>query len=250
MRRSQYAPDMDVSVSMRGVRIALTTAAVVALTGSGFAFGRATSTCSITVTRTAPAAPGTVRPSPTASPTTDSTGALAALTTHSRTGAAVAATAMATLLSGPSVTQANAYRAAVASIAAPAHRDRDALLARADQLVAAVDAQLGTVSASAQGTAVVVRTVPVSWNVDSYTESAATVRVWAVGLVGEDGGLPATAVWATGTLDIEWTAAGWRLDDVTTVSGPVPQAQQQSTVTAAMAPELGSFAGYSYAPAP
>jgi hypothetical protein len=124
------------------------------------------------------------------------------------------------------------------------------LLARADQLVAAVDAQLGVVSASAQNAQVVVRTIPVSWHVDSYTGSTATVRVWAVGLVAEGGSLPATAVWATGSFDVEWTDAGWRLDDVRTVAGPVPQTQQSGTVTSALPPEVSTFQEYRHVPAP
>lgn len=170
------------------------------------------------------------------------------MTTHTSSGAAAAATAMAAVLSGPAVTQADAYRAAVTAIAAPGHRD--ALLARADELVAAVDAQLGVVSASGQGATVAVRTVPVSWQVDSYAGSTASVRIWAVGLVAEDGSLPATAVWATGTFAIEWTHSGWRLDDVQTVAGPVPQTQQRPTVNTTLPPELGAFAEYRHAPAP
>jgi len=247
MRRSAYSPDMDVSVSVRGIRIALTTAAAVAVAGSGFAFGRATATCTVTVTHVAPGAAPAATPSPTSSPVQPDT-TVAGLTTHSSSGAAAAATVMAGILSGPTVTQADAYRSAVAAIAAPAHRD--ALLGRADQLVAAVDAQLGVVSASAQGSTVAVRTVPVSWHLDSYTDSAASVRIWAVGLVGEDGSLPATAVWASGVFDVEWTDAGWRLDDVRTVSGPVPQTQQQATVTVALPPEIGSFPEYRHVPTP
>lgn len=246
MRRSTYSSDMDVSVSARGVRIAITTAAALAVAGSGFAFGRATATCSITVTHAAPVVPVTT-PTPSPSPSTGE-GVDADMTAHTSSGAATAATAMAAILSGPSVAQADAYRAAVAAIAAPGHRD--ALLARADQLVAAVDAQLGVVSAAGQGATVAVRTVPVSWHVDSYTGTKASVRIWAVGLVGEDGSLPATAVWATGIFAIEWTDAGWRLDDVQTVAGPVPQSQQQPTVSAALPPEVDSFQGYRHVPTP
>jgi len=247
MRRSTYASDMDVSVSARGVRIAITTAAALAVAGSGFALGRATATCSITVTHAVPGTPA-ASPAPSPSPLSPDNGVVADMTTRSSSGAAAAATEMAGILSGSSVTQADAYRAGVAAIAAPGHRD--ALLARADQLVAAVDAQLGVVSASGQGAAVAVRTVPVSWHVDSYTGTSASVRIWAVGLVGEDGSLPATAVWATGTFAIEWTDAGWRLDDVQTVGGPVPQSQQQATVSAALPPEVDSFQGYRHVPTP
>ncbi|HXA29284.1 MAG TPA: hypothetical protein VN193_11125 [Candidatus Angelobacter sp.] len=248
MRRSSYAPDMDLSVSVRGVRIALTAAAAFAVAGSGFAFGRATATCTVTVTHVAPGVAPTSTPVPTSLPSTPQDATVAAMTTHTATGAAEAATAMAAIVSGPTVTQADAYRRAVASIAAPSHRD--ALLNRADQLVAAVDAQLGVVSASAQNAQVTVRTIPVSWHVESYSSTTATVRVWAVGLVAEDGSLPATAVWASGDFDVEWTDAGWRLDDVRTVSGPVPQSQQQPTVTAALPPEVGSFQEYRHVPAP
>ena len=248
MRRSTYAPDMDVSVSWRGIRIALTTAAAVAVAGSGFAFGRATSSCTVTVTHLPPRAVPSAPPSPSTAPDAAQEASATDMTTHTAAGAAEAATAMAAMLSGPTVTQADAYRGAVAAIAAPSHRD--ALLARADQLVAAVDAQLGVVSAAAQNAQVAVRTVPVSWHVESYTGIAATVRIWAVGLVAEDGSLPATAVWASGEFDVEWTDAGWRLDDVRTIAGPVPQTQQQPTVSAALPPEIGSFPEYRHVPAP
>jgi len=248
MRRSTYAPDMDVSVSWRGIRIALTTAAAVAVAGSGFAFGRATSSCTVTVTHVAPGAVPTSAPSPTSSPSTVQEASATDMTTHTAAGAAEAATAMAAILSGPTVTQADAYRTAVAAIAAPSHRA--ALLVRADQLVAAVDAQLGVVSATAQNAVVAVRTIPVSWHVESYIDTAATVRIWALGLVAEDGSLPATAVWASGEFDVEWTDAGWRLDDVRTIAGPVPQTQQQATVSAALPPEIGSYQEYRHVPAP
>ncbi len=248
MRRSTYAPDMDVSVSWRGIRIALTTAAAVAVAGSGFAFGRATSTCTVTVTHRPPGAVPSASPSPSTAPDTAQEASARDLTTHTAAGAAEAATAMAAILSGPTVTQADAYRTAVAAIAAASHRD--ALLARAEQLVAAVDAQLGVVSAAAQNAQVAVRAVPVSWHVERYSGTAATVRIWAVGLVAEDGSLPATAVWASGEFDVEWTDGGWRLDDVRTIAGPVPQAQQQATVSAALPPEIGSFQEYRHVPAP
>lgn len=248
MGRSTYAPDMDVSVSWRGIRIAVTAAAAVAVAGSGFAFGRATSSCTVTVTHVAPGAVPSASPSPSTAPNVAQEASATDMTTHTAAGAAEAATAIAAILSGPTVTQADAYRTAVAAIAAPSHRD--ALLTRADELVAAVDAQLGVVSAAAQNAQVAVRTVPVSWHVESYADATATVRIWAVGLVAEDGSLPATAVWASGDFDVEWTDAGWRLDDVRTVAGPVPQTQQQATVSAALPPEIGSFHEYRHVPAP
>jgi len=239
--RSLHA-DLDGLAPSPFVRLSVAVVLTAAVIGSGIAVGRATATCSIDITHTVPSAP-----SPSASPSTDVGLAGGAAGDHSEHGAVAAATHVITVLGGDLVLRRDAYRDAVDRLAAPSARVD--LLRRADQLVDALDAHTGIVSAAASGVRVTVSTTPLRWHVDAYSGTAAAVRIWSLGLIAADGTVPPTATWAAGVVRLEWTDGAWRLDGVDAVAGPVPRSVQTAAAGAALPSELDVFGRYDDAPA-
>ncbi len=240
--RSLHA-DLDGLAPSPFVRLSVAVVLTAAVVGSGIAVGRATATCSIDITHTVPPAP----PSPSASPSTDVGLAGGAAGDHSEHGAVEAATHAITVLGGDLVLRRDAYHDAVGQLAAPSARED--LLRRADQLVDALDAHTGIVSAAARGVRVTVSTTPLRWHVDAYSDTAAAVRIWSLGLIAADGTVPPTATWAAGVVRLEWTDGAWRLDGVDAVAGPVPRFVQTAAAGAALPSELDVFGRYDDAPA-
>jgi hypothetical protein len=68
----------------------------------------------------------------------------------------------------------------------------------------------------------VLRAVPMGYRVDSFSAHAASVSVWMVALAAGSR-LEPTAQWRVLTLDLVWTASGWRVTDGSGGSGPSPQ---------------------------
>lgn len=76
------------------------------------------------------------------------------------------------------------------------------------------------------GSSLVNSTSAVETRTISYTQSAATIDVWCVGLfglAGEKAPPPAvTEDWFTMTLHMKWTTSGWRITEFTQEDGPTP----------------------------
>jgi hypothetical protein len=60
------------------------------------------------------------------------------------------------------------------------------------------------------------------YRVDSFSTRDASVSVWMVALAG-GAKLEPTAQWRVLTLDLAWTASGWRVTDGSGGGGPSPR---------------------------
>lgn len=64
--------------------------------------------------------------------------------------------------------------------------------------------------------------LPLASRVTSATDTAATVDVWSVLVVGVPGKGAPRQVWRTVTVTVVWERDDWRIDNWTTVPGPTP----------------------------
>ena len=147
-------------------------------------------------------------------------------------GAVAAATNYSAVLAGPLVLEPARYRAAESVIASPPAQAR--LTAEGEQAISAVDDSTLAVARAQHGVRVLVRYTPIAYRVTAYDASRATVSIWGLWLVGEQGLLPPTETWSTRTAVLWWIGGDWKLADSSTSPGPTPQAGQQATAT----PEL------------
>ena len=140
-------------------------------------------------------------------------------------GAVAAATAyLMSLNTRGAVSDPTARAAVVRAIALPEQRD-----ALADQsAIAASPTGPGDLFAAAfaDERSSAWRMVPVGYRVDAYDDSSARISVWTVQVIAGVGSanVPATALWATTTLPLQWHEDTWKLDlaNATGELGPAP----------------------------
>lgn len=164
---------------------------------------------------------------------------------RTRAGAVAAATNYSAVLAGPLVLEAAGYRAAESVIASPSAQAQ--VRAEGEQAMAAVDDSTRAVTEAQRGVRVLVRYTPVAYRITAYDASRATVSIWGLWLVGEQGLLTPTETWSTRTVGLQWTGGDWKLADSSTVAGPTPQPGQQATPTSELPPQLTDFEEYSHA---
>ena len=160
-------------------------------------------------------------------------------------GAVAAATNYSAVLAGPLVLEPARYRAAESVIASPTAQAR--LTAEGEQAISAVDDSTHALTQAQHGVRIVVRYTPIAYRVTAYDASRATVSIWGLWLVGEQGLLPPTETWSTRTVVLWWIGGDWKLDDGSTSPGPTPQAGQQATATPELPPQLTDFEEYTHA---
>ena len=141
-------------------------------------------------------------------------------------GAVAAATAyLMSLNTRGAVSDPTARAAVVRAIAVPEQRD-----ALADQVRARRRRPTGPgdlfAAAFADERSSAWRMVPVGYRVDAYDDSSARISVWTVQVIAGVGSanVPATALWATTTLPLQWHEDTWKLDlaNATGELGPAP----------------------------
>jgi hypothetical protein len=230
-------------------RIASLLGAVFLVTALGFVAGRASINVSRPVTvEPVPSTAVTTSPIPVAS-TVEGThtvdGLLLGYTDDER-GAVAAATTFARVLGGSLLLSPSAYTAAVQLIAAP--DQENALTQAADQQLSALDESEQLTTFAAQGVAVSVTTVPISYQVQSFGAQQASVAVWAVGVIAVEGHTVATAAWSTVAYDLSWvpSVSDWRLDSAPLVDGGWAPAEAQPTPATSDIPgQLSQYQRYS-----
>lgn len=91
---------------------------------------------------------------------------------------------------------------------------------------------------------------PISYRVQSYDGTTATVMGWGVSVVGNDQGLEPQATWGTTITTAKWRAGDWKVDAVRGVPGPVPKQAggQPPSDAAAFLRRLGQARGLQHAP--
>ncbi len=142
---------------------------------------------------------------------------------QTETGAADAAAAYLELMRRATV-DSSLRSAALERIAAPGD---SAVAGQAAVAFAAVDALVAQARQQTPHAGLVVWQVPVAWTVDSYTATAAVVRVWSLGVVAVEGWVEATETWQTTTLELVWTGDDWRVRSWNSTPGPVPHASNR-----------------------
>jgi len=164
---------------------------------------------------------------------------------QTRDGAVAAATNYSAVLAGQLILEPGRYRAAEAAIAAPsAHTE---VTAEGEQAMAAVDASTRALTEAGRGVRVVVRYTPLAYRLAAYDAGRATVSIWGLWLVGEQGLLSPTETWSTRTATLEWIGGDWKLTSSSTIPGPTPQPGQQAAPTAELPPQLTNFEEYVHA---
>jgi hypothetical protein len=72
----------------------------------------------------------------------------------------------------------------------------------------------------------VVKLVPVAYQLESYTDSDASVSIWAVWLVAEEGLLVPQQNWTTTRMSLKWQRGDWKISGSGAHPGPIPQPPQ------------------------
>ncbi|MFZ3498683.1 hypothetical protein ACODT5_36555 [Streptomyces sp. 5.8] len=101
------------------------------------------------------------------------------------------------------------------------------------------------------GSTFVNRTVPAGAKVKSFSNGAATVEVWCIGmfgLTGEKSTRPVTSGWFTISLTLKWNGSDWKVLETAQRDGPTPVTGDNPVSTA---DEIGravtEFGGFTYA---
>jgi hypothetical protein len=63
---------------------------------------------------------------------------------------------------------------------------------------------------------------PIAYRVLSYTPAVAVVQGWGVSIIGNDQGVAPQATWGSTTTTARWVDGDWKIDSVSSTTGPVP----------------------------
>jgi hypothetical protein len=188
-----------------------TVVALVITLAAGMAVGRATSG------RTAPAATASTRPSPgMVAPSPASAGARRIVAgvpegfADTLGGAVGAANAILGVEASNLMAHPDAYRAAWRELCTPAYFSSSGRAA-AEEVLAAQEANNHLLTNVAAGQRVYEHAFPLTVDVLTYTDAAATLRTWSL-VVAHPGDGPTLVSFNAGTLQLRWSAGNWKLD--------------------------------------
>ena len=156
---------------------------------------------------------------------------------HDQAGAVAAAAAFIEVLGGDLVAHPDQYRLAVQTMAAPSAAA--ALRAQAEQDLDAGERDRHIISTAARGGQVGVRSVPISWRVESYSAEQAVVDLFEV-LLTADGTNPFEAFYTDEAVMVSWASGDWRLVSQRPTQLSVPVTRQQGTGPA-VPPEVTEY---------
>ncbi|MEU5215155.1 hypothetical protein AB0G79_03020 [Streptomyces sp. NPDC020807] len=101
------------------------------------------------------------------------------------------------------------------------------------------------------GATFVSRTIPVGSKVTSYSDTAAEIDVWSVGMFGLTGASstkPVTHGWFTISVKLSWTGSDWKLLSTTQRTGPTPvSGDNPVSGSEEIADAVKEFGGFTYA---
>ncbi|SED24001.1 hypothetical protein SAMN04490357_4243 [Streptomyces misionensis] len=102
-----------------------------------------------------------------------------------------------------------------------------------------------------KGSTFVARVTPVGATVQTYTDNAAKVAVWYVGLIGMAGNGstdPVTSTWKTWTFDLRWSDGDWKIAADTQKNGPSPVPGDDPAATSdQISKAIEEYGGFTYA---
>lgn len=88
----------------------------------------------------------------------------------------------------------------------------------------------------------VLRGAPLGYRIDSFDGETASVAIWSVVIAASDG-FGSESQWRTLTVDLRWTATGWKVTGGHGVAGPEP-----STPLRKLAREASTFRSFAHVP--
>lgn len=199
----------------RGTRLVLGTAAVALLAAGVLIGGRLGpadgDTRTVTVTVAARAGNVGSKSSPPASPRESPL-------PRSPAGAVVAATAALDALGGAALLEPVRLQRALGSVAAATALPD---LRRAyGQAALQAREQLG--AGTTPEPVVIVRAAPVGYRIERFSQDAATISVWRVGIVGSGATVEPRQSWRTETVSLVWERGAWKIAALRSSPGPTP----------------------------
>lgn len=94
----------------------------------------------------------------------------------------------------------------------------------------------------------VLRTAPMGYRLDAYSDDEATVTVWAVAAGAGTKVLPLATAWGTERLTLRWSEGDWRISAIERESGPTPV--DGVPASADLAARMNGFEPFTYLAAP
>jgi hypothetical protein len=150
-----------------------------------------------------------------------------------RAGAVRAAVVALYALSVPAITSPERFESEVLRLSAPGAEQR---------VQASFGATDSAVRAAFSREPRVLRGAPLGYRVDRYGNGSASVAIWSVAIAASDG-FGSESQWRTLTVDLEWTARGWKVTGGKGASGPEP-----ATPLRELARESGTFRSFVHVP--
>ncbi len=198
----------------RRLSVLIPAAVVVMALVFGVIFGRITAPQRQLVVRTMPLAPGSTQ--------VESNVPVGYQRTQQ--GAVDAATNYAVALNGPVPYNADDLRAAVDVAATAEYRtDLEASTARDLQ---GLNSYYGIDVHAQAGARPVIKLVPIAYHLDAYSPAEASVGIWAVWLIAEEGLLVPQQHWTTTHIALKWQGGDWKISATGAHPGPIPQPVQ------------------------
>ncbi|MFJ4834930.1 hypothetical protein ACIP79_34230 [Streptomyces sp. NPDC088747] len=101
------------------------------------------------------------------------------------------------------------------------------------------------------GNTFVSRTIPVGTKAGQYSDSAAKVSVWYMGLIGMSGETstdPVTSTWKTWTFDLQWDNDDWKIVTDSQTDGPAPvPGDDRAAGSDEISKAIEEYGGFTYA---
>jgi hypothetical protein len=141
-----------------------------------------------------------------------------AASAHTRAGAVASAARSITAFGGSVLLEPSRLRALVGRIASNASRAQ--LLDAFAQASSQTRTKLGTDTVPQP--VIVLRAAPVGYRVERYSQLAATIAVWYVGIVGSGATVQPQQSWRTETVGLVWERGAWKVGSFASTVGPTP----------------------------
>lgn len=161
-------------------------------------------------------------------------------------GAAAAASSYLSALHGLALRDPLERETTVRRIAAPGAED---VVDQTLESMEALDLILAEARVELPGARVLLREVPVAYDVEQFDPDRARVACWSLGLVLVEGRTQATEVWSTNTVELVWEEDDWRVWSWSRQPGPVPAVTTDgATEPAQLLSTIEGWEGFRYVP--
>ena len=90
--------------------------------------------------------------------------------------------------------------------------------------------------------------VPIAYRMLSYDDSTAVIKSWGLAITASDTGLSPQASWGTTTTTAVWEHGDWKVDEVSSKSGPTPAGADPPSTALAFVDALGGLRTFRHAP--